>query len=157
MVHVVITSFHHTSFTVSNLDEAEGFFVHDFGLERMGGGLFDFDNLREMVGLPGAILKIAYLAFPEKNGLRPPHRLELIEYVKPAGKSTDTATNRPGNAHLCFEVEDIHAEYKRLSERGVRFKSDPKQVMWGVNKGAWSVYCNGPDGVALELTQPAKT
>src|SRR5947207_1022093 len=89
------TGFHHTSFTVSNVDEAEKFFVEMFGLERIGGGRFEFENLRKTVAFPDAVLKIAYLAFPEKNGIRPPHRLELIEYVKPRGEATDTATNRP--------------------------------------------------------------
>jgi catechol 2,3-dioxygenase-like lactoylglutathione lyase family enzyme len=150
----MITGFHHTSFTVSNVDEAERFFVDLFGLERRGGGTFEFDTLRKIVAYPGAVLKIVYLTFPESAGVRPPHLLELIEYVHRAGSPADTATNRPGNAHLSFQVDDIQREYRRLSERGVRFKSEPQPVTWGANRGAWSVYCNGPDGIALELTQP---
>ena len=150
----MVTVFHHTSFTVSNLAEAERFFVDLFGLERTGGGEFAIDSLQRIVGFPNATLRIAYLAFPKVEGVRPPHLLELIEYVTPAGELTDTATNRPGNAHLCFQVRDIRAEHKRLSARGVRFKSEPQPVTWGANKGAWSVYCNGPDGIALELIQP---
>ncbi len=150
----MITGFHHTSFTVSDVDAAERFFVDLFGLERKARGRFDFEPLRQIVGFPGAVLKIAYLAFPEVCGARPPHLLELIEYVLPAGLATDTATNPPGNAHLSFQVDDIHHEYQRLSSLGVRFKSAPQHITWGANKGAWSVYCNGPDGIALELTQP---
>lgn len=150
----MITGFHHTSFTVSNVDEAERFFVDLFGLERRGGGTFEFDTLRKIVAYPSAVLKIVYLTFPESGGVRPPHLLELIEYVHPAGTLTDTATNRPGNAHLSFQVDDIQREYRRLTERGVRFKSEPQPVTWGANRGAWSVYCNGPDGIALELNQP---
>jgi catechol 2,3-dioxygenase-like lactoylglutathione lyase family enzyme len=150
----MITGFHHTSFTVSNVEEAERFFVELFGLERRGGGTFEFESLRRIVGFPDAALKISYLTFPETQGSRPPHLLELIEYVRPAGEPNDTATNRPGNAHLSFQVNDIHREYERLSALGVRFKSAPQPVTWGANKGAWSVYCNGPDGIALELTQP---
>jgi catechol 2,3-dioxygenase-like lactoylglutathione lyase family enzyme len=146
--------FHHTSFTVSDLEEAKRFFVDLFGLELLGGGLFEFENLRRTVGFPDAVLKIGYLAFPERDGIRPPHRLELIQYVKPAGKPTDTSTNRPGNAHLCFQVADMKAEYARLSRLGVRFKSPPNEIQWGVNKGGYSVYFNGPDEIALELLQP---
>jgi lactoylglutathione lyase len=139
----MIAGFHHTSFTVSNVDEAERFFTQFFGLERRGGGEFAFESLRSIVGYPDATLKISYLTFPERNGARPPHLLELIEYVRPAGETADTATNRPGNAHLSFQVDDIHGEYERLSALGVRFKSAPQPVT-----------CNGPDGIALELTQP---
>jgi catechol 2,3-dioxygenase-like lactoylglutathione lyase family enzyme len=150
----MITGFHHTSFTVSDVDAAERFFVEFFGLQRRAGGRFDFEPLRQIVGFPDAVLKISYLTFPEVGGSRPGHLLELIEYVHPAGPATDTATNRPGNAHLSFQVDDIHHEYQRLSSLGVRFKSAPQPITWGANKGAWSVYCNGPDGIALELTQP---
>lgn len=150
----MISGFHHTSFTVSDVDEAERFFIDLFGLERRGGGTFEFEQVRHIVAYPDAVLKIAYLSFPEIAGSRPSHLLELIQYLRPAGVPTDTATNRPGNAHLSFQVDDIHHEYARLTALGVRFKSAPQPVIWGVNKGAWSVYCNGPDGIALELNQP---
>jgi catechol 2,3-dioxygenase-like lactoylglutathione lyase family enzyme len=151
----MIQGLHHTSFTISNVEEAERFFVDLFGMERIGGGVYDFDYIRRTVAFADAVLKISVLAFPEKGGVRPPHLLELIEYTKSSGKPTDTATNRPGNAHLCFQVDDIDAEYTRLSERGVRFKSTPNEVTWGINKGARGVYFNGPDGIAMELLQPA--
>src|SRR5689334_8405644 len=113
----MICGLHHTSFTVSNLDEAERFFIELFRMKRIGGGLYDFDYIKRQVGYPDAKLKIAVLAFANGSaGL-----VELIEYVQPRGTASDTATNRPGNAHLCFLVEDMDAEYRRLSAAGVRF------------------------------------
>ena len=148
-----IHGFHHTSFTVSNVEEAEQFFVGLFSMKRIGGGLYDFDYVRRQVGYPDAKLKIAVLAFGD-----PPDRgrgvLELVEYLQPRGAAADTATNRPGNAHLCFLVEDLESEYQRLRAAGVRFKSTPNEVTFGVNKGAKAVYFNGPDNIALELLQP---
>src|SRR5436309_1889589 len=82
---ITITAIHHTSFTVSNLDEAERFFVDLFGLQRVGGGTFEQENLRKTTAYPDAILKIAYLVIPGTT-----QRLELIEYVRPAGAPTDT-------------------------------------------------------------------
>ena len=105
------TGFHHTSFTVSDVAAATRFFVELLGLEQLGGGRVAHENLATMVGADGAVLEMAYLAFPERAGVRPGHLLELIEYVEPAGAPTDTATNRPGNAHLSFQVSDIHAAY----------------------------------------------
>jgi catechol 2,3-dioxygenase-like lactoylglutathione lyase family enzyme len=152
----MVTGFHHTSFTVSNVVEAERFFVENFGLRRIGGGDYDFDYIRRTVAIPDAVLGISVLALPKRENADAEHLIELIEYRKSGGAPTDTATNRPGNAHLCFEVDNIHGEYTRLRERGVRFKSAPNEVTWGINAGAWSVYFNGPDDIALELLQRAK-
>ncbi len=147
----MIQGIQHTSFTVSNLEEAESFFADLLRMERIGGGLYDFDYIRSIVGYPDAKLNISVLAFPDSD-----HRLELIEYMTPAGEPTDTATNRPGNAHICFVVSDIEAEVARLRQAGVVFKSaTPHEVTWGINKGAKGIYFNGPDDVALELLQPA--
>jgi len=41
---------------------------------------------------------------------------------------------------MAFTVEDIHAEYKRLSAAGVKFRSEPIPIAAGVNRG-------GGDGV----------
>jgi catechol 2,3-dioxygenase-like lactoylglutathione lyase family enzyme len=149
----VIRGFHHTSFTVSDLDVTERFFIEHLGMRRLGGGLYDFDYIRRTVGYPDAVLKISILG--SANDPDDPHRLELIEYVTPRGEVVDTATNRAGAAHLAFVVDDIDAEYKRLVAAGVRFKSAPNEVTFGINKGAKAVYFNGPDGIALELLQPA--
>ena len=147
----MIRGMHHTSFTVSDVDAAERFFVELFGMERLGGGDYDFDYIRRTVGYSDAVLKIAVLGMPGRSD----QLLELVEYVRPRHEPTDTATARPGNAHLAFVVDDIHAEYQRLKERGVRFKSSPNEVTFGINRGARAVYFNGPDGIALELLQPA--
>ena len=144
-----VSGVHHVSFTVSNLAEAERFFVELFGMTRIGGGRYDFDYVRRQVGFADAVLNIAVLTFQSRADL-----LELIEYVQPRGQPVATDTNRPGNAHLCFQVADIDAEYRRLVARGVRFKSSPNEVTFGLNKGAKAVYFNGPDNIALELFQP---
>jgi catechol 2,3-dioxygenase-like lactoylglutathione lyase family enzyme len=149
----MIRRFHHTSFTVSDVAAAERFFVDLFGMQRIGGGFYDFDYIRQTVAFPDAQMVISVLAFPED---RQTHDvLELIEYRRPHADPVDTATCRPGAAHLCFLVTEIHQEYARLREAGVVFKSKPNEVTEGINRGAWSVYFNGPDGIALELFQPA--
>jgi len=146
--------FHHTSFTVGDIDQAERFFTEHFGMIRLGGGRYDFDYIRSTVNFSDAVLRISVLGFPGENGR---DVLELIQYEQPVGEPVDTATNRPGAAHLCFETQDIHADHARLAAAGVRFKSSPNEVTVGINRGAWSVYFNGPDNIALELFQPLKT
>jgi len=146
--------FHHTSFTVSDVAATERFFIEHLGMIRLGGGRYDFDYIRSTVSFPDAVLLISVLSFPgnDTNDV-----LELIQYEQPVGEPVDTATNRPGAAHLCFETQDIHADYARLAAAGVPFKSAPNEVQVGINRGAWSVYFNGPDNIALELFQPLKT
>ena len=142
--------FHHTSFTVSDIAAAEKFFVDLFGMKRIGGGTYDFDYIRTVIGYNDAVLEIAFLSYPDSG-----ENLELIEYVKPKGEPVSTATCRPGAAHLSFKVEDIEADYRRLKGKGVRFKAPPVEITFGINKGSKAVYFNGPDGIALELIQPA--
>lgn len=144
--------FHHTSFTVSDVEVCERFFIDHFGMIRLGGGRYDFDYIRRTTGFPDGVLLISVLAFP---GREAGDLLELIQYEHPAGDPVDTATNRPGAAHLCFETQDIHGDFARLEAAGVAFKSTPNEVEIGINRGAWSVYFNGPDRIALELFQPA--
>lgn len=147
-----MTRFHHVSFTVSDVDTTEAWFIENFGLVRVGGGDYDFDYIRSQVGMPDARLKVSVLA--DNDGHE--DLLELIEYVGARGSPTDTATNRPGNAHLCFLTDDIEADYKRLRARGVRFVSPPNTVTWGINAGAKAIYLVGPDDIRLELFQPPR-
>ncbi len=153
----MIRGLHHTSFTVSNVEEAERFFIELFGMERIGGGTYDFDYIRRQVGYADAVLKISVLSFraPEGSHRSSKQLLELIEYQSPRSEGVDTSTCRPGAAHIAFLVDDIQSEYERLRSRGVQFKSSPNQVTFGINKGAWAVYLNGPDMITLELIQPA--
>lgn len=146
---------HHTSFTVSDVDAAEAWFVRHFGMVRLGGGDYDFDYIRSQVGIADAVLRIAMLGFPGEEDAATRGRIELIEYRSGGGLPADTATNRPGNAHLCFLTSDIDADHHRLSAAGVRFLSGPNTVTWGINRGARAVYLVGPDGIRLELLQPA--
>lgn len=149
----MITGIVHASFTVSNMETAERFFVETLKMERLGGGEYAFDYLKAVVGYPDAVLKIAFFA-PRESPPGAPH-VELIEYLSPRGERTCTDTNRPGNAHLCLEVDDIEGEYERLKAEGVVFKSTPQQVTFGLNKGARAVYFDGPDHIKLELYQRA--
>ncbi|MDQ3667906.1 MAG: VOC family protein [Acidobacteriota bacterium] len=153
----MIQGLHHTSFTVSNVAEAERFFIEIFGMKRIGGGRYDFDYIRRQVGYPDAVLHISVLSFPTTEGLHVgAHLLELIEYQTPRQTAVDTSTCRPGAAHMAFVVDDIHAEFDRLQSKGIQFKSSPNEVTFGINRGAWAVYFNGPDMIALELIQPAR-
>ena len=63
-------------------------------------------------------------------------------------------TNNPGNSHLAFLVDDLRAAYEELSAKGVKFKSEPVEIDYGENDGAWGIYLEDPDGITMELFQP---
>ena len=82
--------------------------------------------------------------------------LEVVQYMNHAGAPAETATNRPGNSHLCITVSDLRACHADLKAKGVRFKSDPVTITAGPNAGGLVVYFFDPDGYTLELFQPAR-
>lgn len=151
---MTVRAIHHTSFTVADAEAAADWFVRHLGMVRLGGGDYDFDYIRAQVGMPEAVLRIAVLGFAAEAGQARRGLLELIEYRRAGGPPADTATNRPGNAHLCFVTDDIEADAARLAAAGARLVSAPNTVTWGINRGARAVYLVGPDGIRLELFQP---
>ena len=150
----MIIGHHHVGFTVSNLKEAETFFEGVLGFKRIFGGTYDFPYIAKQVGYPGAVLEIALLTHQGMSFESTGFMIELIEYKNPRCEPTDTATCRPGSAHLCFLVDDLRGEYKRMLDLGVEFTSPPNEVTQGINKGALAVYFKGPDNIRLEMIQP---
>lgn len=151
----MILGHHHVSFTVSNLKRAEEFFDRILGFKRIAGGRYNFPYIARQVGYPDAALDVALLTRNGEPFESTGFMIELIEYLHPKCEPTDTATCRPGAAHLCFLVDDLRQEYERMRALGVRFNSPPNEVTHGMNKGAWAVYFKGPDNIRLEMIQPA--
>jgi lactoylglutathione lyase len=44
---------------------------------------------------------------------------------------------------------------ERLRSFGARLINEPVQITEGINKGGWDIYLHDPDGITLELLQPA--
>lgn len=140
-------SANHVGLTVRDLDHSVAFYRDLLGFhiayER---GEVTAEYMPRLVGIPGARLKIVGLDIP---GLH----LDLIEYIAPKGAPSAGSTSDVGNVHIGFTVDDLWAAYRRLSEAGVRFKSEPVSPTTGPNKGGWAVYFVDPDGVTLEMIQ----
>ena len=73
---------------------------------------------------------------------RPMTRIHLCEL--------EDHRTEPGPTGITFLTDDILTEYERLRERGVRFKSPPKQMEWG----EWLCQFHDPDGNEFDLKQP---
>ena len=143
----------HFSFTVSDVQAAVRFYVEILGCELVKEQEQDNAYTRSLVGYPDAHLRVAQIRFPSPLGISS-HHLELVQYVSPQGHRGDRNICNPAAAHLAFAVDDLDAEYERLSHAGVRFFSAPNEITAGVNKGGKAVYFWGPDDIVHELVQP---
>ena len=150
----MIVNYFHFSFTVSDLDRSIAFYRDLLGMTLVGTQVHDQPYTSVQVAFPNAVLKAVRLTIDGIAPTRSGHLLELIEYVNPRGEPTDTTTNRPGSAHLAFQVDDLPAMYARLKAQGVRFKSEPVAITAGPNQGGYTIYFYDPDGITLELVQP---
>ncbi|MDP8924098.1 MAG: VOC family protein [Chloroflexota bacterium] len=146
----MLRGIHHTGITVTNLDRSLGFYRDLLGLKVRLTMVRDTPDIGEVVGYPGARIKIAFVGVPGDTVV-----VELLEYLEPHGAPRDPETRNPAAGHVCFDVEDIHAIYERLAGAGVHVRSNgPVELKQGVNKGAFALYCRDPDGYTVELRQP---
>ncbi|WP_135553605.1 VOC family protein [Paenibacillus cymbidii] len=140
----MIQSIHHVSFTIKEMERSIAFY------RRLGFQVasdrrhLTADYLRAITGYADAEMHVAYL-----NGYNV--QLELIQYVAPAGIDLDKTNYHVGSAHICFATDDIYAEYERLQQAGVRFRTAPVAIREGPNAGMGAVYFFDPDGYTLEL------
>jgi len=150
----VIADVLHFSFTVSDLDRSVEWYTNVLGLELVHRQDQDNDYTRQLVGVPGAVLRVAQLKVPGADPKYSTHMLELVEYTKGADETeVDLPINRTGMAHLAFIVNDLEERYERMVAAGVTFKNPPVRVTAGANTGALACYLLDPDGCTLELMQ----
>jgi lactoylglutathione lyase len=138
----------HFSFTVSNMKVALHFFCDLLGLKASPVIEVDHPNVQKIVGFPDALLRISIVKIPGGSNI------ELIQYVRPEGKSIDSSSCNPGAAHIAFQVEDIQRMYQELSEKGIPFINPPVWAPGNNGTGTWGVsYLKGPDGITVELIE----
>ena len=146
----MLRSMHHAGITVADLDRSLAFYCDVLGLEVRVTMVRDTPDIGEVVGYPGARIKIAFVAVPGDTAI-----VELLEYLEPRGAPRDPETRNPAAGHVCVDVENIHALYDRLVAAGAQVRSSgPVELKQGVNKGAFALYCRDPDGYTVELRQP---
>jgi catechol 2,3-dioxygenase-like lactoylglutathione lyase family enzyme len=150
---MALVGYWHFSFTVKDIDRSVEFYTKVIGMELVHTQEQHNEYTAKLVAYENAHLKVAQLTIKGMNQPQSRHLLELVEYVYPRCDPTDTATCRPGSAHLAFQVDDCWAEYNRMKALGVRFKSEPNAITAGVNKGGFTCYFLDPDDITLEILQ----
>ena len=140
----MVQKLHHTGFVVKNVEESTAFYRDVVGLsllrayERMGTGI------DQVVGYENAHLSAAIL------DIGGGHILELIQYVNPRSEDRPTEErNVLGATHLALLVDDIHAMYARLAEKGGQVMNPPAEL----EPGRIACYLQDPDGNWIELLE----
>lgn len=144
-----MTALAHTGFTVRDLDRSLAFYRDVLGMEVVFAQEKQGGYLAEIVGYPGAHVRMAHLAFPGSG-----HRIELFQYLEPAPRGEASEPRDIGITHVCLAVDDIDAVFARVVEAGAAPVSDPVLVDTGANAGGRGVYVRDPDGIVVELFQP---
>lgn len=140
----MVTSYNHTSFTVSDIDASIAFYVDQLGLklsrrwERVG------PEIEALTGVVGARLSMALVMLGD-------FQLELIQYVGGAGEVLNPVINNVGAAHIAFQVEDVDGLCERLVRNGVKLYGTPATLPPPRVRG---VYISDPDGITVELSEP---
>ena len=140
----MVQKLHHTGFVVKNVEESIAFYRDVVGLslirayERMGTGI------DQVVGYEDAHLRAAIL---DIGGW---HILELIQYVNPRSEDRPTEErNVLGATHLALLVDDIHAMYARLAEKGGQVMNPPAEL----EPGRIACSLQDPDGNWIALLE----
>lgn len=139
----------HVSIGCADLDRSVYFYGELLGLALRARGEAEGAEF-EVSGIAEPKVRWADLLLP--GG----HVLELIEYVQPRGHPVRSEPNDPGTTHIALRVADADAIFARLREAGAEVRGEPLTVD---SEGAWQgsrlFYCSDPDGVTIELIQPA--
>jgi catechol 2,3-dioxygenase-like lactoylglutathione lyase family enzyme len=144
----MIKSAEHFSFTVSNIADTLHFFHDLMGLDFTPVVEVESPDIQRLVGIRDAILRVAIVHVPDGTNI------ELIEYVRPAGKKVDSRPCNAGIAHIAFQVDDIEKTYQELTAKGVYFVSPPVWAPGNDGKGRWGVsYLKGPDDITIEVIE----
>jgi len=144
---------HHIGIPVGDLDRTLEFYRELTGGEVVLENDMRGPQLSEGIGVEDPDLRFAMLKLGNTV-------LEFIEYRSPKGEPYDRANNDLGINHIAFEVGDIRETYKRLKAKGVEFNAEPHTFTEEDGApdvaGATFAYFKDPDGVVLEIFEPAK-
>jgi catechol 2,3-dioxygenase-like lactoylglutathione lyase family enzyme len=146
---MMIVKAHHYGLTVLDLDRSIPFYRDLLGLELVRvserANLPSYDTI---LGYPDVKLRIAILQHPVNEFM-----LELVQYVNPPSEMRKQENRYVGAAHIAFEVEDVDAVYRKLTDAGYRTINPPADVIRDGVCVARAMYALDPDGITVEMFQ----
>lgn len=146
-----IVGAHHTSFSVGDLDRSVKFFTDVLEFELVGQREIRDEYFRKIVGVPACVCRAAILRIPGST-----HLLELFHYTHPRIMMYEPRPCDWGSSHLSLLVDNLTELYQQMQLRGASFVSAPVKIDAGPNAGALALYLRDPNGILIELFEPAK-
>jgi catechol 2,3-dioxygenase-like lactoylglutathione lyase family enzyme len=141
----------HTSFTVSSIDRSRAFYCDLLGCELLSHEERKDDWVATIFGYEEGRIRVASLRSPGSE-----HLIELIEFLAPSSAAAPIEPRLVGAGHLCFLVDDLDAEYRRLRAAGVDSFVSPPVEGKRPGGGRWTaLFLRDPDGILVELYRPA--
>jgi lactoylglutathione lyase len=139
----------HVSFTVKDRDRSIEFYKMLLQTDPISVGEETADHAALVAGYPRFATRVAWFRLPGTTTL-----LELFQYIEPPGQVVPMENYYVGNGHLALVVDDIQAEYERLSATGVTFAHhEPVEAHEGPWRGTKAIYMHDPDGITIELME----
>ena len=141
----MIRHFDHITFVVSDVPAARRFFeLLGFVEEKsvvISGGRFE-----AFMGIGGIEAEHHTLVLAGK----PRQEVQLLKYLRPLPiANADLASLRQmGFNHICFAVDDIEAEVRRLEAHGIERRNEVMEF-----HDRKLVFLRGPEGITVELAQ----
>lgn len=142
---------YHVGFIVDDLEKSLEWYTNVLGLQvereiREVSG----EWISAVTGFENTRLKMVWVG--TGNGCS----IELDQYVTPPGSdnSPTSARNDVRASHVGIQVDDVHAEYQRMSKLGVKFAGPPPVKL--DNEFPWAncaVFLQDPDGNWIELLE----
>lgn len=142
----------HVGITVSDIERSIAFYRDVLGLKFVGRLEMNGAETDALFGGKNIRVFVAYLEGSGRIGAPP---VELIQFADDEAQDGRASLFKRSISEICFEVEDIRAEYERLSAAGVEFLSAPQEFDFSSDGFGRSiaVYFKDPDGIILELMQ----
>ena len=145
----MIRALHHVALSTANLERLQAFYCGLLGFTELSRTTWKGDQPRIdlVMALPGTAATTVMLQLGATC-------VELFQFEVPAQPAQpiradgDRPVHKHGITHLCFDVDDVEAEYQRLLAAGVRFHTPPQDL-----GSARATYGRDPDGNVFELQQ----
>ena len=139
---------HHFKLSVMDMDRSIAFYRDLLGLKLLyDAHRKDIPSYDTIIGYKNVELRVAGF---DGNGCM----LCLMQYLNPPMQDRTQDNYLQGAAGLAIQVEDIDADYARLTAAGVTSRSKPVEIVRDGKAVAKACYMHDPDGVTVELYQP---
>ena len=142
----MIQRFDHVTIVVTDIEKAKEFFGL-LGFEEALSVVISGERFSDYMGIEGIEAHHVTLAHAHAS---PRMEVQLLKYrhPDPMPDPNITTLNRVGFNHVCFAVDDIEAELKKLEANGIK----PLNEILNFHDRKL-VFIPGPEGVTLELAQ----